>query len=99
MAIRRNNLGFAWYSLGEYKKAIEYYELALASDLKTYNEAHPKVAIRRNNLGMAWQSLGEYEKAIKYLELALASDLKTYGEAHPTTKQVSENLANVSTHL
>ncbi|RUA05277.1 MAG: hypothetical protein DSY43_04900 [Gammaproteobacteria bacterium] len=99
IAMCQNNLGLASESLGEYKKAIEYYELALASDLKTYNEAHPKVAIRRNNLGMAWQSLGEYEKAIKYLELALASNLKTYGEAHPTTKQVSENLANVSTHL
>ena len=42
--------------MGEYDKAIEYYELALASDLKTYDEDHPNVAIRRNNLGAAWDS-------------------------------------------
>ncbi|BAS68313.1 tetratricopeptide repeat protein [Bathymodiolus septemdierum thioautotrophic gill symbiont] len=80
------------YQQGEYKKAIEYYELALASDLKTYGEAHPSVATCRNNLGMAWESLGEYKKAIEYYELALASDLKTYGEAHPSVATRRNNL-------
>ncbi len=71
------------HSLGEYEKAIQYYEQALANDLKSLGEDHPNVAINRNNLGAAWDSLGQYKKAIDYYEQALASDLKTYGEDHP----------------
>ncbi|MCP4277882.1 MAG: tetratricopeptide repeat protein, partial [Gammaproteobacteria bacterium] len=44
VAVLRNNLGEAWRALGEYDKAIGLYELALASDLKTYGEDHPDVA-------------------------------------------------------
>jgi len=57
--------------LGQHEKAIAYYELALASDLKTFGEDHPYVARDRNNLGYAWNSLGQYEKAIEYYEFAL----------------------------
>ena len=39
-----NNLGSAWYNLGQHEKAIEYYEKALASGLKTYGKEHPHVA-------------------------------------------------------
>ena len=75
-----NWAGFINDTLARYKQAIEYYGLALASDLKTYGEDHSNVAIRRNNIGASWKALGEYNKAIEYYELALASDLKTYGE-------------------
>ena len=81
-------------SLGQYDKAIEYYELALASDLKTYGEDHPKVAIDRNNLGGAWDSLGQYDKAIEYFELALTTFEKVLGADHPSTKTVANNLAS-----
>ncbi len=89
----RNNLGMAWQSKGEYDKAIEYYEQALASDLKTLGEDHPSVAIRRNNLGSAWDAKGEYDKAIEYYELALASGLKTFREDHPDVAKFRNNLA------
>ncbi|OJA03685.1 tetratricopeptide repeat protein, partial [Bathymodiolus thermophilus thioautotrophic gill symbiont] len=68
----------------KHKKAIEYFELALKSDLKTYGEDHPEVAISRNNLGTAWKSLGKYKKAIGYYELALVALEKTLGIEHPT---------------
>ncbi|MCP4264066.1 MAG: tetratricopeptide repeat protein, partial [Candidatus Brocadiaceae bacterium] len=54
-----NKLGSAWYSKGEYDKAIEYYEKALKSDINTFGEEHPQVAIRWNNLGLAWHSKGK----------------------------------------
>ena len=57
--------------LGEYYKAIEYYELALKFDLKAYGQDNPKVAINRNNLGVVYLKLGQYDKAIEYLELAV----------------------------
>lgn len=80
------------HSLGEYEKAIKYYELALANDLKLFGEDHPNVAINRNNLGAAWDSLGQYKKAINYYEQSLASDLKTYGEDHPDVAIDRNNL-------
>jgi len=39
--------------LGQYEKAIEYFELTLASDLKTYGEDHPKLKTTANNLALA----------------------------------------------
>ncbi len=54
--------GIINYKLANFKKAIEYYELALASDLKTYGEDHPVVAGDRNNLGLVWDSLVSIKK-------------------------------------
>lgn len=80
------------YSLGEYEKAIKYYELALANDLKSFGEDHLNVAINRNNLGATWDALGQYKKAIGYYEQALVSDLKIYGEDHPDVAIDRNNL-------
>ena len=95
MARDRNNLGEVWRALGQYDKAIDYYELALASDLKTYGEDHPDVARDQNNLGLAWYALGQYEKAIDYYELALATLVKMLGDDHPSTQTVRANLGEV----
>ena len=78
-----NNAGKMSGTLGNYDKAIEYFEHALASDLKTFGPDHPSVAIDRNNIGFAWNNKGDYDKAIEYYEQALASNLKTLGPDHP----------------
>jgi tetratricopeptide (TPR) repeat protein len=63
------NLGNAYQSLGEYRRAIEYYE----QQLKITRE----VSDRRGEgnglggLGNAYQSLGEYPRAIEYHEQRL----------------------------
>ena len=75
--------GFLQDKLGHYNKAIDYFEKALASDLKSFGPEHPKVAIDWNNLGAAWDSKGHYDKAFDYYEKALASDLKSFGPEHP----------------
>ncbi len=80
-----NEVGYAYYTLAQYDKAIGYYENALQSDLKTFGDDHPNVATSWNNLGLAWKAKGEYDKAIEYYEKALRSDLNT---EHP----------NVATH-
>ena len=79
----QNQAGLLANTLGQYDKAIGYYEKALASDLKTLGQEHPQVAIYWNNLGEAWRAKGEYDKAIGYFEKALASNLKTFGPEHP----------------
>ena len=91
----RNNLGAAWNAKGNYDKAIEYYEKALQSDLKTFGENHPNVATYRNNLGATWKAKGEYDKAIEYYEMALKSDLKNFGENHQKVATRWNNLGEV----
>ncbi len=78
-----NEAGYTVKEMGENKKAIAYYEQALAIDRKVFGEEHPDVAIDLNNLGAAWSALGENKKAIAYYEQALAIDRKVFGEEHP----------------
>ena len=87
-----NLAGYIADTLGEYDKAIGYFEQALASALATFGEAHPNVAATHNNLGSAWKALGDYDKAIGYYELALASGLATFGKDHPQVATYRNNL-------
>ncbi len=66
-------LGNAYARKGEYDKAIEEYEKALALN-PTHVEAH-------NNLGNAYLSKGKYDKAIEEYEKALAGN-PSLVEAH-----------------
>ncbi|MCP4747022.1 MAG: tetratricopeptide repeat protein, partial [Desulfobacteraceae bacterium] len=85
-------LGSAWRSLGEYKKAIDYFTQALAIDKKAYGDQHPAVARDLNNLGLAWYSLGEYKKAIDYFTQALAIIEIKLPPSHPHIKLLKNNI-------
>ncbi|XP_044182151.1 tetratricopeptide repeat protein 28-like [Acropora millepora] len=63
------NLGNAYFSLGDVKKAIEYHE----KDLKIAIEIGDRAGQRRayGNLGVAYKSLGDFRKAIEYHEKCL----------------------------
>ena len=54
--------------LGEYQKAKEYYEKALAIAIEIGDRNGE--GTRYGNLGVVFQSLGEYQKAKKYYEKA-----------------------------
>ena len=86
--------GFMSYTLGDYDKAIDYFELALASGLNTFDPDHPQIAIHRNNLGLAFGSKGDYDKAIECYEQALATGLKTFGPVHPQVAIYRNNLGS-----
>ncbi len=87
-----NELGVTINDLGDKRKAIFYYEQALAIDEKVLGKEHPNVAIRLNNLGSAWDDLGDKKKAISYYEQALAIWKAVYGDTHP---QVAVGLNNL----
>jgi len=63
------NLGHAYHSLGDFKKAIEYYEC----HLKIAKEVGDRAGEGRSygSLGNAYYSLGDFKKAIAYHELDL----------------------------
>ena len=62
-------MGNAYLSLGEYKKAIEYYEKGLEISCAIGDISG--IASNNGNLGNAYQNLGEYKKAIEYSEKGL----------------------------
>lgn len=60
------DLGIAYYSLGNYEKAIKYHDESLKMRKIIYSKNnHPDIARSLNNLGNA-SHLQENEKAIKY---------------------------------
>jgi len=84
-----------YYILGDYDKAIEYYEKSLNITLATLGENHPSTATSYNNIGSAWYSKGEYDKAIAYYEKDLNITLATLGENHPSTATSYNNIGGV----
>ena len=63
------SLGNAYYALGQYEKAIEYYKLSL--DLSKKINDRQGEANSLGNLGVVYQSLGQYKKAIDYHQQSL----------------------------
>ncbi|MDJ1183383.1 tetratricopeptide repeat protein [Roseofilum casamattae] len=63
------SLGIAYYSLGEYQKAIDYHQqsLQICEEIGDLSG----IAASLNNLGSAYDSLGEYQKAIDYYQQSL----------------------------
>ncbi|MGR3912352.1 MAG: CHAT domain-containing protein, partial [Candidatus Rhabdochlamydia sp.] len=71
-----NNLGLAYYTLGEARKALSYYEKHLKIVLELKDQVEEGRAY--NNLGAAYDSLGEYRKALSYhnKHLKISQELK-----------------------
>jgi tetratricopeptide (TPR) repeat protein len=57
-------------NMGEYSKAISYYEKALEISQKTLSAIHPDLATSYNNIGLVYYNKGEYSEALSYLERA-----------------------------
>ena len=57
VAIDRSNLGEELSSHGEYKKAIPYLELALATYIEKLGKSHPSTAVIQSNLTEAKEKL------------------------------------------
>ena len=91
----QNQLGLACDDLGEYERARDLLETALASDLKNFGADHPNIAVYQSNLAKVYDSLGQYDRARDLQESALTSDLKNFGADHPNIAVSQSNLANV----
>ena len=75
------NLGHAYFSLGDFRKAFEYYERHLKIAIEIGDRAGEGAAY--GNLGNASTSLGNFRKAIEYHEkhLKIATEIgDRYGE-------------------
>ncbi len=84
---------------GEYAKALEYGQKALAIRQNVYGEEHPDVADSCHNIGDAYYEQGEFAKVLEYYEKALAIRLKVYGEEHPDVAASFNDMCIISREL
>jgi tetratricopeptide (TPR) repeat protein len=89
-----NMVGVAYNALGEYGRALDYHERAMAIRKKVYGEQHPDVATSLNNLGSAYDALGDNSKAISYYEQSLTIDEAVFGKEHPDVAIDLNNLGS-----
>jgi tetratricopeptide (TPR) repeat protein len=82
LAVCYDGYGRILSNLNQSQKSLEYYSKALALDLKTYGDNHPKIAIRKNNIGCAYGQLGNDDLNIKNLKEALAIEETYYANKH-----------------
>jgi tetratricopeptide (TPR) repeat protein len=90
-----NNLGAVSHDLGDYRKAIEYYEEALTMWWKIYREKHQNIAVTLYNLGKAYYALEQKEKAKKCFEEAYAIFKDLFGPEHTAVKDTAAWLSKV----
>jgi tetratricopeptide (TPR) repeat protein len=64
------NLGNAYFSRGDYPRAIEYHGQALAGMKELRDRRGEGIAL--GNLGLTYHNLGDYSKSVEYLEQCLS---------------------------
>ncbi len=71
IAASYNNLGMAYYGLGENRAAIGYHEKALTLELRRYPDGmHPSILRSYRNLSKAWREAGDAPRSVQYAKKA-----------------------------
>lgn len=95
IATLNNYLGFSYYEIGNYDKALKYFSKALAIRKKVFGKEHSSTATSFHNIGLVHREKGDYDKALKYFSKALAIREKVLGEEHPDTAMSNNNIGVV----
>ena len=66
-----NNIGMAYYRLGMYSEALEYYKRDLIICERVRGKQHPDTATSYNNIGAIYDAQGDYPKALRYYKKGL----------------------------
>jgi tetratricopeptide (TPR) repeat protein len=89
-----NNYGNVFETIGQYDKALVFYQKCLNIRLKTLGKEHPDIALSFNSIGALWAvKKGDYYKAFEYYQKSLDIFLKNFGEEDLRTAAVYNNIA------
>ena len=89
-----DNLGLVLRKQGEYSRALDNHQRALAIYEKTLGPKHPNVAWTMTNIGSVLDDKGKYDKALGYYRKALAIYENSLGPDHPEVAATLHNLAS-----
>ena len=90
-----DRLGWYLHTRGEFVRARQAHERALAIGERAYGPDHPSVATNVNNLGSVLRALGDLAGARAAFERALAIAKRFYASEHPKVRLYSSNLATL----
>jgi len=85
--------------MGEYTKALSYYEKGLQIFQKTLPANHPGLTISYNNIGLVYYNMDEYSKALSYYECALGILQRLVPLNHPHIQSVRKSIEIVKKKL
>lgn len=88
-----NNMGTVYYNLGNYPKALAYYQKALAIAINNTNGNHLDIARSYSDIGSVYSKQNNYRQALDYYEKALAIWKKTANNEHPDAATLYNNIA------
>lgn len=88
-----NDLALALQSMGDYKKALEYYKKSLAISEKILGPDNLDTAASYNNLAGMYCGMSDYPNAMLLYQKALTIYIKAFGAEHLNTSAVCSNLA------
>ncbi|AEF80439.1 tetratricopeptide repeat protein [Leadbettera azotonutricia] len=78
-----HNIGVGYAFMGEYQKALEYYQKALGIRESFLGKDHPETAASYLNIGAVYADIGEYQKALEYCQKGLNIRETILGKDHP----------------
>ena len=90
-----NQLGLVYDNIGEYSKALSYYERSLEIRKVALPPNHPHLATSYNNIGMVYMNMGEYSKALSYYERSLEIRKVALPPNHPDLATFYNNIGLV----
>ncbi|CAF5041876.1 unnamed protein product, partial [Rotaria sp. Silwood1] len=88
-------LGWVYNNMGEYSKALLYYQKALNINEKILPPNHPDLASSYNNIGSVYYSMGEYSKALSSYERSLEIQKIALPSNHPDLAASYNNIGSV----
>ena len=95
VAVCYNEMGLAYWGMGNYPEALSCYSLALEIFRPAYGEEHPSVASCHFNMGNVHEIRGNYARALSDDSLALRIRKAVYGESHPDVADCYLSIGNV----
>ena len=82
--------------MGDYDKALEYYDKSKAIREKKLGAEHPDTASTYCNMAIVYSDMGNYDKALKYFEKSKVIIEKKLGAEHPETAAIYYNFGYFS---
>ncbi|CAF4717250.1 unnamed protein product [Rotaria sp. Silwood1] len=99
IATSYNNIGLIYSNMGEYTKALSFYEQALHIRQNILPPNHPDLATSYNTVGLVHSNMGDYAKALSFYEQALDICQKMLPPNHPDFAQSYNNIGWVYSNM
>eukprot|EP01022_Parablepharisma_sp_SALTPOND_P027060 TRINITY_DN65643_c0_g1_i1.p1 TRINITY_DN65643_c0_g1~~TRINITY_DN65643_c0_g1_i1.p1 ORF type:complete len:810 (-),score=94.04 TRINITY_DN65643_c0_g1_i1:179-2608(-) len=88
-------LAYCYQSLGQYGKAIEYYNKSIRITVNKHGEYHRDMVHLYHSIAMMYRIAEHYDEAIKWYIKAITVAAKVYGEDHERVDDLNSELEHL----